>query len=42
MIGDLGTVYVAEIMRRIKSRPFLVGLFVGVFAIMILLKFRRS
>ena len=38
MIGDLGTVYVAEIMRRIKSRPFLVGLFVGVFAIMILLK----
>lgn len=38
MIGDLGTVYVAEIMRRIKSRPFLVGLFVGIIAIMILLK----
>ena len=38
MIGDLSTVYVAEIMRRIKSRPFLVGLLVGVFAITVLLK----
>ncbi|MGB6985257.1 MAG: ABC transporter permease [Candidatus Aquilonibacter sp.] len=38
MIGDLATVYVAEIMRRIKSRPFLVGLIVGVFAIVVLLK----
>jgi ABC-2 type transport system permease protein len=38
MIGDLATVYVAEIMRRIKSRPFLVGLLVGVVAIMLLLK----
>ncbi len=38
MIGDLATVYTAEIMRRIKSRPFLVGLVVGVFAIVVLLK----
>ena len=38
MIGDLGTVYVAEIMRRIKSRPFIVGLVVGVLAIMLILK----
>jgi ABC-2 type transport system permease protein len=38
MIGDLATVYVAEIMRRIKSRPFLLGLLVGVFAIVVLLK----
>jgi ABC-2 type transport system permease protein len=38
MIGDLGTVYVAEIMRRIKSRPFIVGLVVGVLAIMLIFK----
>jgi ABC-2 type transport system permease protein len=38
MIGDLGTVYVAEIMRRIKSRPLIVGLVVGVLAIMLIFK----
>ncbi|HEX8806571.1 MAG TPA: ABC transporter permease [Candidatus Aquilonibacter sp.] len=38
MIRDLGTVYVAEIMRRLKSRPFIVGLVIGVFAIMLLLR----
>ena len=38
MIGDLGTVYVAEIMRRIKSRPFILGVIVGVFAIILILK----
>jgi ABC-2 type transport system permease protein len=38
MIGDLATVYVAEITRRIKSRPFLVGLVVGVLGIALLLK----
>ncbi len=38
MFGDLGTVYAAEIMRRIKSRPFIVGLVVGVLAIMLILK----
>ena len=38
MIGDLGTVYVAEIVRRIKSRPFIVGLVVGVLAIMLVFK----
>jgi ABC-2 type transport system permease protein len=38
MIRDLGTVYVAEIMRRLKSRPFIVGLVIGVIAIMLLLR----
>jgi ABC-2 type transport system permease protein len=38
MIGDLATVYVAEITRRIKSRPFIVGLVVGVLVIMLLLR----
>ena len=38
MIGDLGTVYVAEIMRRIKSRPFILGVVVGVFAIILIFK----
>jgi ABC-2 type transport system permease protein len=38
MIGDLGTVYVAEIMRRIKSRPFIVGLVLGVVMIMLILR----
>lgn len=38
MIGDLATVYVAEITRRIKSRPFIVGLIVGILVIMLLLR----
>ncbi len=33
MIEDLGTVYQAEIMRRIRSRPFIIGMLVGVIAI---------
>jgi ABC-2 type transport system permease protein len=33
MIDDLGTVYAAEIMRRIRSRPFIIGMLVGVLAI---------
>jgi ABC-2 type transport system permease protein len=33
MIGDWTIVYVAEIARRIKSRPFIVGLLVGVLGI---------
>jgi ABC-2 type transport system permease protein len=36
MIQDLGIVYAAEIARRIKSRPFIVGLVVGVIGIMLL------
>jgi ABC-type Na+ efflux pump permease subunit len=38
MIEDLGTVYVAEIKRRLRSRPFIVGLILGVIAIMLLLR----
>jgi ABC-2 type transport system permease protein len=38
MIGDLATVYVAEITRRLRSRPFIVGLVIGVIAIMLLLR----
>ncbi|HEV7179239.1 MAG TPA: ABC transporter permease [Candidatus Baltobacteraceae bacterium] len=33
MIDDLGTVYMAEVARRIKSRPFLIGLVIGVLGI---------
>ncbi|HTU71684.1 MAG TPA: ABC transporter permease [Candidatus Baltobacteraceae bacterium] len=33
MIEDLATVYAAELARRIRSRPFIVGLVVGVLAI---------
>lgn len=36
MIGDFVTVYLAEITRRIKSRPFLIGLLVGVAGITLL------
>lgn len=30
MIDDIGTVYVAELARRLRSKPFLIGLVVGV------------
>jgi ABC-2 type transport system permease protein len=33
MIDDLGTVYVAELARRLKSRPFLIGLVIGILGI---------
>ena len=36
MIQDLATVYAAEIARRIRSRPFIVGLLVGVIGITLL------
>ena len=36
MMDELGTVYVAEIMRRIRSRPYIIGLLVGVIAITLL------
>lgn len=29
MINDIGTVFVAEFLRRVKSRPFLIGLTIG-------------
>jgi ABC-2 type transport system permease protein len=38
MTGDWTIVYVAEIARRIKSRPFIVGLLVGVLGITFLTK----
>ncbi len=34
MINDLGTVFAAELQRRITSRPFLIGLLIGVLGIM--------
>jgi ABC-type Na+ efflux pump permease subunit len=37
-MNDIVTVYVAELARRIKSRPFLVGLIVGVIAIACIIK----
>jgi ABC-2 type transport system permease protein len=36
MMNDFLTVYVAELARRIKSRPFLIGLIIGVVGIMAL------
>lgn len=36
MIQDLGTVYTAELSRRIRSRPFLVGLLIGVVGVLLL------
>jgi ABC-2 type transport system permease protein len=36
MMNDLATVYTAEISRRIRSRPFIIGLFVGVIGIVLL------
>lgn len=36
MIEDFATVYQAEIARRIKSRPFIAGLVIGVIGIMLL------
>jgi ABC-2 type transport system permease protein len=36
MISDLLTVYVAELNRRIKSRPFIVGLLIGVVGVTLL------
>jgi ABC-2 type transport system permease protein len=33
MIGDVQTVFVAELLRRIRSRAFLVGLVMGLFAL---------
>ncbi len=36
MIQDLGTVYSAEILRRIRSRPFIIGMLFGVLAITLL------
>ena len=38
MIEDFVTVYQAEIMRRIRSRPYIIGLLVGVIAISLLTK----
>jgi len=38
VIEDFATVYVAEITRRIKSRPYIIGLLVGVIAIMLVFK----
>jgi ABC-2 type transport system permease protein len=34
MIEDLGTVFVAELNRRIRSRPFLIGLLIGIIGIL--------
>jgi ABC-2 type transport system permease protein len=36
MIDDFGVVYVAEIVRRIRSRPYIIGLVVGVVVIVLL------
>ena len=36
MMDELGTVYVAEVMRRIRSRPYIIGLLVVVIAIALL------
>lgn len=36
MIDDLLTVFSAEFMRRIKSRPFIIGVLIGVFGIVLL------
>ncbi len=38
MIEDLGTVYAAELNRRIRSRPFIVGLLIGVLGITALVR----
>ncbi len=35
MIHDLGTVFAAEFMRRIKSRPYLIGLIIGIAGILL-------
>lgn len=34
MIADIGTVFVAEVTRRLKSRPFLIGMAIGVLGIL--------
>jgi hypothetical protein len=36
MMDELGTVYVTEVMRRIRSRPYIIGLLVVVIAIALL------
>ena len=38
MISDIGTVFSAELARRLKSKPFLIGLFVGVIFVVIFTK----
>jgi len=38
MIQDIGTVFAGEITRRIKSRPFLIGLVLGVVALLAITK----
>ena len=38
MISDIGTVFSAELARRLKSKPFLIGLFVGVIFVAIFTK----
>ncbi len=35
MIHDLGTVFAAEFMRRIKSRPYIIGLIIGILGIVL-------
>ena len=36
MINDIQTVFVAELLRRIRSRPFIIGMLIGVVSIMAL------
>ena len=38
MIDDIGTVFAAEFLRRIRSRPFLIGLIIGVLALVAMTK----
>ena len=38
MISDIATVLAAELNRRLRSRPFLIGLFIGVLGIVALTK----
>jgi len=38
MIRDLGTVFVAELTRRLKSRPFLIGMLIGVIGVVSITK----